>query len=81
MFTSEMSDRPAETQEKRDSVSPHGADGWAIVSLLLSGILLWGGIGWIADALLDFDALFLPIGMVLGMVGAIYVIWRQAPPS
>ncbi|AFR05761.1 F0F1-ATPase subunit family protein [Nocardiopsis alba] len=35
---------------------------------------MWSAIGWGADRLLGFQALFLPIGAVLGMAGAIYLI-------
>ncbi|MDS1270464.1 AtpZ/AtpI family protein [Lipingzhangella sp. LS1_29] len=76
-----MSDRPAEHGEPRDSAQPRAADGWNTFSLLLSGILVWGGIGWGLDALLGFEVLFLPIGIVLGMVGAIYLVWAQVTRS
>ncbi|MBR8740420.1 F0F1-ATPase subunit family protein [Nocardiopsis sp. MG754419] len=35
---------------------------------------MWSAIGWGADRLLGFQALFLPIGAILGMVGAIFLI-------
>jgi F0F1-type ATP synthase assembly protein I len=81
MFQSEMSDRPAQTHEQRDPAEPRSSDGWTSVSILLSGCLVWGGIGWLADALLGFQALFLPIGMVLGLAGAIYLIVHQLSRS
>ena len=69
-----MSSEPARRTEKREPPAPREADGWALFSTLLSGVLVWSAIGWAADKLLGFQALFLPIGAVLGMVGAIYLI-------
>lgn len=50
------------------------ADGWAVLSYLLTGILLWGGLGWLGDELLGITFL-LPVGMVLGFALAIYTIY------
>ncbi|WP_017615185.1 AtpZ/AtpI family protein [Nocardiopsis salina] len=69
-----MSSEPVEGTEKRDARAPRQADGWGIFSTLLAGVLVWTGIGWTADWLLGFDALFLPIGAVLGLVGSVYLI-------
>lgn len=69
-----MSGEPAKKTGKREPSAPRPSDGWAFFSTLLSGVLVWSAIGWGADQLLGFQALFLPIGAVLGMVGAIYLI-------
>jgi ATP synthase protein I len=51
---------------------------WGVISTLLSGILVWGGIGYALDRWLDFERyLFLPIGMVLGVSVALYVVYRR----
>ncbi|WP_067968418.1 AtpZ/AtpI family protein [Nocardiopsis trehalosi] len=57
-----------------DTPSP---DGMTIVSYLLGGLAVWGGVGWLADRMLGFEVLFLPIGLVLGLVGSIYLIITQ----
>lgn len=69
-----MSSEPAKDAENRDAQAPRESDGWAMFSTLLAGVLVWAGIGWIADWLLGFDAPFLPIGAVLGLVGSVYLI-------
>ncbi|MFD6098844.1 AtpZ/AtpI family protein [Nocardiopsis flavescens] len=53
---------------------PSESDGWKLFSTLIAGVLVWGGIGWGLDELLGFRALFLPIGSVLGVAGAVYLI-------
>ncbi|WP_017590524.1 AtpZ/AtpI family protein [Nocardiopsis ganjiahuensis] len=69
-----MSSEPAKKKDSSAPPAPREADGWALFSTLLSGVLLWSAVGWGADKLLGFQALFLPIGAVLGMAGAIYLI-------
>jgi ATP synthase protein I len=47
---------------------------WNIVSYLLSGILVWGGVGWLLDRWTGRDVLFFPIGVVVGVVAALYLV-------
>jgi ATP synthase protein I len=51
--------------------------GWQVTAYLLGGILSWGGIGYLVDRLAGTGRLFLPIGMVLGAVGAIYLVYLR----
>ncbi|WP_211714589.1 hypothetical protein [Nocardiopsis sp. MG754419] len=69
-----MSSEPTEKKDSSGPPGPRESDGWALFSTLLSGVLVWSAIGWGADRLLGFQALFLPIGAILGMVGAIFLI-------
>jgi F0F1-type ATP synthase assembly protein I len=48
--------------------------GWAIVSTLLGGIIVWGGLGFLLDRALGSEPVFLAVGMVLGEAGAIYLV-------
>jgi ATP synthase protein I len=51
---------------------------WDVISTLLSGILVWGGVGFVLDRWFGFERyLFLPIGMLLGVSVAFYVIYRR----
>ncbi len=50
--------------------------GWAIVGTLLSGMIVWGGIGWLLDWWLGVNFL-LPIGLVLGAAGAIFLVVKR----
>jgi ATP synthase protein I len=48
---------------------------WGVIATLLGGLLAWGGLGYVVDRLLGLHWLFLPIGMVTGMAGAIYLVY------
>ncbi|MCK9873081.1 MULTISPECIES: AtpZ/AtpI family protein [Nocardiopsis] len=76
-----MSSEPTRKTDAHEDSVPRQSDGWALFSTLLSGVLVWSAIGWAADELLGFQALFLPIGAVLGMAGAIYLIVAKSRRS
>lgn len=40
---------------------------------MLSGLLVWGGVGWLVDQWLD-TRVFIVIGMLLGLGTAIYLV-------
>lgn len=69
-----MSREPTKGSEERDPRAPRESDGWKMFSTLLAGVLVWSGIGWAVDELVGFEALFLPIGAVLGLIGAVYLV-------
>ncbi|SEG58240.1 Putative F0F1-ATPase subunit Ca2+/Mg2+ transporter [Nonomuraea solani] len=49
---------------------------WSIPSMLLAGMAIYGGLGWLLDRWLDMSAFF-PIGTVLGLVLAGYLAYRK----
>lgn len=49
---------------------------WSIFGYLLSGMLLWGGIGFALDRWLD-NEVFTFIGLFVGIIGAIYLLWLR----
>ncbi len=49
---------------------------WTIIGLLLSGVIAWGGIGWLVDRWLGTN-LFLPVGILVGAAGAFYLVIRR----
>ena len=53
---------------------PPPGDAWTALSYLLSGVLLWGAIGWGLDALLGTGA-FLPVGLLFGGAASLYLIY------
>lgn len=70
------SQRSPETAPER---APHavGIDqGMRVLSYLIGGVLLYGFLGWLGDHLLG-TAFLLPIGIVLGAAGGVYVIIRR----
>ena len=73
------------TDSVRDAMNirPHvkpaskGADeGWAVLSTLMSGFVLFGGIGWALDHWWD-TRLMTPIGLIVGMALGIYAVVAQ----
>ena len=50
--------------------------GMRVLSYLIAGVLVYGGLGWLADHYLGTGFL-LPIGIVLGAAGGCYVIIRR----
>jgi ATP synthase protein I len=56
-----MTGRPG--QEPRP---PRESDGWQILSYMLGGMILYGGIGWLVSRWTGITVLF-PIGMILGI--------------
>src|SRR6185312_10047874 len=73
--------RPRPAQPARGG---SGADtGWAIIGTMISGMAVWGGAGWLLDRWLD-TRVFVPVGVLLGMAVAIYVVvvrYGGAPPT
>jgi ATP synthase protein I len=49
---------------------------WSIFSYMLSGLLIWGGIGYGLDRWLGTSYLLLA-GLLLGMGTALYIIWLR----
>jgi len=56
----------------RGGVDPVG-EAWTIIGRLFAGIVVWGGVGLLLDHVFGFSGLFLPIGVVLGLGGAVYL--------
>jgi ATP synthase protein I len=49
---------------------------WSIFGYLLSGLLFWGGVGYGLDKWLG-KGIFTLIGMLVGISGAIYLVWLR----
>lgn len=56
--------------------------GYAVIGTLISGMAVWGGVGWLLDHWLD-TRVFFPVGIILGTAVAIYLVvarYGAAPP-
>lgn len=51
--------------------------GWESLGTLLSGIIVWGGAGWLVDHWLG-TSLFFPIGVLVGLAAAVYLVFVRA---
>lgn len=62
--------------ERPDRQPPaQGADAvWTIISLLVAGPVAWAGIGWLVDRIAG-TSMFLPIGVVIGFIGSLYLVY------
>ncbi|MEU0479918.1 hypothetical protein ABZ260_12155 [Streptosporangium sp. NPDC006013] len=49
---------------------------WSVPSYILSGIILYGGGGWLLSRWTGV-AVFTPIGVIVGAVLAIYLVYRK----
>jgi ATP synthase protein I len=59
---------------------PREGTGWAIMSYLIGGMLLYGGIGWLAARWTHIAVLF-PIGILLGIgLSLALVVFRFTRP-
>ena len=64
-------DKPAALgQQQSDQEQPQQlvrqSDGWQILSYMLGGMILYGGIGWLVSHFTGIAILF-PLGMILGI--------------
>ena len=48
---------------------------WGMVSTLLAGPLVWGGVGMLVDALVGTTRIFLPLGIVIGSLVSFYIVY------
>jgi ATP synthase protein I len=65
---SEQKRRPEDGQREFADVA------WSVPSYLLSGMVIWGGIGWLLSRWTGQDWL-VPIGLIIGVVLAVYLVY------
>lgn len=56
--------------------SGHTGDGMIVLSYVLSGLLLYGGLGWLGDWYFGVSWL-LPLGLIVGLMASIYLIIKR----
>ena len=52
-------------------------EGWAVVSTLIGGFVVWGGIGWLLDRWWG-TRFATPVGLIIGMALGIYAVVARA---
>jgi F0F1-type ATP synthase assembly protein I len=58
------------------------AAAWTVLAHLISGPLLYGGLGWLADRWLGTAPAFVLVGIFGGMALALYLVWvRYGAPD
>ena len=48
---------------------------WSIIATLVAGPAVWGAIGFGVDALADTSRLFTALGVVIGFVTSLYIVY------
>jgi F0F1-type ATP synthase assembly protein I len=51
-------------------------DAYAVLSYLLAGVILYGGIGWLLDWWLGTRG-FVAVGIVLGAAAGVWLVWLR----
>jgi ATP synthase protein I len=55
---------------------PQESDGWRILSYMLGGMTLYGGIGWLISHFTGISVLF-PVGMIVGIgLSIVLIVYR-----
>jgi ATP synthase protein I len=68
---------PKAEQRSQRSVKAHAVDqGVMVLSYLIGGVLVYGGLGWLGDRYFGTGFL-LPLGIILGAALAVYVIIKR----
>jgi F0F1-type ATP synthase assembly protein I len=68
---------PSAEQRSQRSVKAHAVDqGVMVLSYLIGGVLVYGGLGWLGDHFFGTSFL-LPLGIVLGAALAVYAIIKR----
>lgn len=67
---------PADESSSEDFRRGGEADAWNALSLILSGMLVWGGIGWLVSRWLD-NRLPLALGLVIGTGAGTALVWLR----
>lgn len=62
------------SRDKSEEARREQAGAWNAVSLLISGVLVWGGAGWLVAQWLD-NRIFTMLGILLGAGAAMYLVW------
>ena len=65
---------PLGDEAARSAARKSQDDAWAATSLLISGVVIWGGAGYLVSEWLD-NQLFVMVGLLLGTATALYGIW------
>ncbi len=72
-----MDERPDDDTGAEQRSGVEGANTvWSIISLLVAGPATWAGIGWLVDRLAG-TSVGVPIGVVLGFVGSLYLVYTK----
>jgi len=64
---------PMDQQPSRRPPANPG-DAWVVIAYLLSGMVVWGGAGWLLDRWLGTELLVL-VGLLIGAAASVYLVY------
>jgi ATP synthase protein I len=56
-----------------EQASPRAEEGWRVLSRMIAGMVIYGGIGWLIGHFTGISILF-PLGMLFGLVLSLVMI-------
>jgi ATP synthase protein I len=69
--------KPGSSTPDQEPSQPRESDGWRILSYMLGGMILYGGLGWLVSRWTGIAVLF-PLGMILGIgLSVAMIIFRM----
>jgi F0F1-type ATP synthase assembly protein I len=68
---------PQRPRDDHDSATPDRNLGWTALSYLISGMAVWGFLGWLADRWVHTGGILTAIGIVIGAAGGVYLVVRH----
>ena len=67
----------AGNQPPKPPIRSGAGDGWTALGYLMSGILFWGGVGWLLDRWLQWSGIPIAIGTILGAALGTYLVLKR----
>jgi F0F1-type ATP synthase assembly protein I len=67
---------PQQTGGSGDS-GPGAGQGWTALAYLISGMVVWGFVGWLVDRWLGTGGIATGVGVVVGAAGGIFLVVRR----
>ena len=64
--------KPGQSEKAQKKVDPASITGY-----LLTGMVLYGGLGWLIDKWAGTSNVFAPIGVIFGLAAGLYLTFRQ----
>jgi ATP synthase protein I len=62
------------TDDPDDVSRREQSSAWNAFSLVVSGVAVWGGVGWLVSEWLN-SRVFLVLGLLVGTGAALYLVW------
>lgn len=69
--------QPPQRPDGSRGSAPGAGQGITAVAYLISGIVVWGFIGWLVDRWLGSDGIATAIGAVIGAAAGVYLLVRR----